>query len=897
MSTPRPLPVELLREIRNVAALLRFLCDDLDWPVAVSDPDALVEEDLDELAWDWDPGELGVLDEQVGRLRRLRELRPLTASQPWGIFILEFDGEKIPVVQLRRILKSLVRTRRAANNPSWRTWGCDDLLFIVTSGEADGADIHMLTFWEREDRVPEIRPLTWPQVSRDRRLHRLANDLLPHLRWPEDTSDTESWREEWRKAFRLPLGAAISSAASLAERMAATARSLRDQIATALADENGSGPFNELLSEVRQQLVADADETKFADMCAQTLVYGLLSSRVTDPEGFGASPVYSAVPLANPFLAAFFDKVQEEAYDLDMKGAGVEKLVADLRQTNVEAILDQFGNTAKGGDPVIHFYEDFLTQYNPQDRLDAGAFYTPQLAVEFIVRAVDEVLRSRFHLDMGVADGSSWQQVANRNGFNVPEGVDPNGRFVSMIDPATGTGTFLVEWLRRAKASYDGCNDGHDWPTHLRDHVLESMHAFELMLAPYAIAHLKVALELQETGLSDVGIQILLTDTLDHAPPQGQFAVVSDPVADEGQRAAALKRSERFTVVIGNPPYDREQRAVGHTGKRKGGIVRYGVPGIAPLIEDITEPMKAADQGRHLKNIYNDYVYFWRWAMWQATELPEGPGVVAFITAASYLDGVSMGGLRHLLRATFDELWIIDLGGEGRGARTEENIFDIQTPVAVAVGCRTGMESTDDCTVRYLRVTGTRSEKLASLKRLTLDAVHEEVPGFRLDRFTPGSDLAYFDWPQVSDLFPWIHSGCQVKRLWPISESRQLLDRRWQVLLTTSTHQRSALLSQTGSRRTDSKLDNLLSDGSKLPPIDLLSVGDRHEGIERYGYRSFDREWIIADARVIDAPKRPFWDIRGAHQVFLTTLTTAKLSQGPALVAGPYVPDLDHRTA
>ena len=160
--------------------------------------------------------------------------------------------------------------------------------------------------------------------------------------------------------------------------------------------------------------------------CAQTLVYGVLSSRVTDPIGFGASPALSSVPLANDFLSSFFEQVHDHAVALDLEGSGLEQLVADLRETNVEAILDQFGSTAKGGDPVIHFYEEFLTSYDRQLRADAGAFYTPQPVVEFIVRGVDELLRTRFGLDLGIADGSSWAEVANRVGFDVPAGVKPS---------------------------------------------------------------------------------------------------------------------------------------------------------------------------------------------------------------------------------------------------------------------------------------------------------------------------------------------------------------------------------------------------------------------------------------------------------------------------------------
>jgi len=432
-----------------------------------------------------------------------------------------------------------------------------------------------------------------------------------------------------------------------------------------------------------------------------------------------------------------------------------------------------------------------------------------------------------------------------------------------------------------------------DWPTYLKDRLLPSMHAFELMLAPYTVAHLKVALELHAAGVRDGSMQIFLTDTLEHSAPQGQLATVVDPVAIEGQRAAELKEHERFTVVIGNPPYDREQRSIGDSGKRKGGVVRHGAAGIDPLFKDVADPMKAAGLGTHLKNAYNDYVHFWRWAVWQATELPPGPGVVAFITAASFLEGVSMGGVRHLLRETFDELWIVDLGGEGRGALKEENIFDIQTPVAIAVGVRTGRDHTG-CEVRYQRISGTHEEKLATLRQISIADVSSTVSGTGLDRFTPSSDKPYFNWPQINDLFPWIYSGCQVKRVWPIGESEALLTRRWQVMLREVPRSRGKFLRETASHTSSSTPKGLLDDSKKLQALRALDIGDLPESILRYGYRSFDRQWIVADSRVIDAPKRPFWGACGVRQVFFTTLTSTKLGQGPFVTATPYVPDLHH---
>ena len=390
----------------------------------------------------------------------------------------------------------------------------------------------------------------------------------------------------------------------------------------------------------------------------------------------------------------------------------------------------------------------------------------------------------------------------------------------------------------------------------------------------------------------------MLTDTLEHLSRQGQLPSVGDPLAEEGERAAELKESERFTVVIGNPPYHRQKREVGARGTRKGGVVRYGNESLAPLLTDIKEPMEAAGLGNHLKNVQNDYVYFWRWAVWQATELPEGPGVIAFITASSYLEGISMGGLRHLLRGALDELWIVDLGGQGRGAYKDDNIFAIRTPVAIAIGIRTGREPACECTVRYIKITGTRAEKLASLSHMALSDVSNGVSGRSLDRFTPRSDhqqfrtSGYFDWPKVTDLFPWAHSGCQVKRLWPIAETETLLMRRWRELLSAVPRERTALFRKTRDRKIDSRLVGLSGTGTRLSAITALDIDDSPEGVERYGYRSHDRQWIIADIRAIDYPRRELWNIRGSGQVYLSAPTATKLSRGPVLTATPYVPDL-----
>lgn len=878
-------PAEL-RRVRTIDEVVAFFAGELDWPIDAAG--------LEDASFDYTAEELGIPAEQLPKLGSLRQLRPLTTDQPWGIFFVEFLGKRLPVTALRRLLHALVAKKRSRSGRAHKTWDLDDLLFIIITDAGESVELHLVAFFDSGGPTAEIRSLPWrPAQSPPQHLKRLATELLPCLAWPDD-SDVVQWRAAWRDAFKLRHGEAIASASRLAQRMADTAHALRERVALALTDEAGIGPFSQLLEDVRRELVADVDDARFADMCAQTLVYGMLTSRITDPKAFGALPTLATIPLSNPFLIAFFEQVHDHTAEVDFGESGLETLAADLRESNVEAVLDQFGSTAKGGDPVIHFYEEFLAQYDRKMRADSGAFYTPQPVVRFIVAAVDEVMRTTFKLKAGLADDAPWSAVADGTGFEIPPGVDPTSPFVSMLDPATGTGTFLVEWLRRARTSYLAAQRTPEWHDQLHDFVLPSMHAFEVMLAPYAIAHLKVALELESEN-ETVGSTILLTDALDHPAAAERLEGFADPIALEGQRAAALKRDARFSVVVGNPPYDREQRSVDADAgaRRKGGVVRYGVPGVDPLLEAVLAPLRDAGLGVHAKNVYNDYVYFWRYATWQAAQRRPGPGVVAFITAASYLDGKSLGGLRQHLREVFDELWIIDLGGEGRGARVEENVFDIRTPVAIAIGVR--HRGAAPCDVRYLRVTGTRQEKFDTLTTGTLDPSRFERPtGEGLAPLTPRSGSEYGTWPEITELFPWIHSGCQVKRTWPIGPDRAVLERRWRTLMEAPS-ERASLLKETRDRTIDKRVRPLLNPaGSPMSSLGSLSPGAEPEDTERYAYRSFDRQWLIADNRIADFPRPDLWAVRSSRQIYFTTLTSTRLGKGPVVTATPYVPDLDH---
>ena len=863
-----------LRAIQTPDNLLEFLEDSLGWPLGSAT--------FDDVTYEWSPEDAGVDPGRFPSLRSIRQLQPIVANQPWGIFFVEFEGSRLPVTPLRRMLTALVRKQRSAKDAP--TWRLEDLLFVVTTRGESTIELHLMAFRESEAGPYDLRSIPWrPKQSPQRYLERLADELLPSLTWPDDPSDVDAWREHWQDAFKLRHGEVISTAASLADRMAQAAVALRDLLQATLLAEDGSGSLSTLLDEVRSELVADATADSFADMCAQTLVYGLLTARVNDPEGFGATPALAAAPFTNPFLEAFFEKVHDAAVAVD-DNETVEQLVADLRASNVEVVLANFGNTAKGGDPVIHFYEEFLTKYDATEKKKAGAFYTPQAVVDFMVRGVDELLRTRFGLQLGVADPSTWAQVAQRNGFEIPDGIEPDSAFVSMIDPATGTGTYLVSWIRQARKSFCEQHPEEDWPAHLRRFVLPSMHAFELMLAPYAIAHLKVALELRNDGVDEAGLSIFLTDTLELRSGPPQFDILEDPIAAQGVAALRIKEEVPITVCIGNPPYLRTNRSAG------GGWVVHPDGGGRSLFDDYLEPAVEHTAFGHTRSLFNLYTYFWRWAMWKTlgTERTE-PGVIAFITASSWLTGPGFLGMRKFAREEASEIIVIDLGGEGLGSRREQNVFDIVTPVAIVFLIRNYPQNVGSLpTIKYRRVTGDRSNKLRELGALSIDSVdYSSVDGRGHGPLCFQSGGGEWDsFPALKDLIPLQQPGCKWAKTWPSATESSILADRWEMLLSSAdaSHRERCFV----QGRTGRKITTVVKGGTSIS--DLPSDSEAPP-IVRYGFRSFDRWWAFQDERISDGFRPSLWETLGPEQLFMVSSVTGTIGSGPAATVTPHVPD------
>ena len=482
------------------------------------------------------------------------------------------------------------------------------------------------------------------------------------------------------------------TAQGLAEFLAPLARLLRDEVREAL-DSDGSA-VSQIAGEWRGVLFADADEAQFADAYAQTITYALLLARFEGADN-----------LRQAFAS---DKLRQTSHDLLAAALGLLENTAarqelsmpiDLLERAIGAVDATEMFSGMPDDPWLYFYEQFLGAYDAKLRRNRGVYFTPVEVVRAQVRFAAELLRER---------------------FGKPTGFAADG--VEVLDPACGTGTYPLAVLQHAAEAVREREGGGAVPGRVRD-LAGRLHAFEILVGPYAVAQLRLTQRLRELGVDDLNPLVYLTDTLESPNLQSQFGgMLYEDLTNERERARKVKRETRIFVCLGNPPYDREQRDPDDdAGRRKGGWVRYGDEDedAEPVLEDFLAPVREAGGGVHLKNLYNDYVYFWRWALWKVFDSTNDAGIVTFITAASYLRGPAFAGMRRKMREVFDELWIIDLEGDSLGARKTDNIFAIRTPVAIAIGIRNDRPDSrgpvTPARVRKVRLTGTEQEKLGAL--------------------------------------------------------------------------------------------------------------------------------------------------------------------------------------
>ena len=655
----------------------------------------------------------------------------------------------------------------------------------------------------------------------------------------------------------------------LADVLAPLCRLLRSDVLAALHDPSSN--LSQLQNDWQVYLFPESDDSQFADAYAQTLTYALLLARIDGAVEGGTDSAVAALRPAHALLAQVL-RVLTDA------GARVEiEIPVNLLERAIAAV-DVERLRRRSHDPWIYFYEHFLAAYDPKLRKDRGVYYTPVPVVLCQVRLVGQLLSEWFGKELSYADED-----------------------VTTLDPALGTGTYLLAAADYALAEVES-RMGEGARAGYASELARNLHGFEILVGPYAVAHLRITERVRSSGgvLPDDGAHVYLTDTLDspHASPPDQLPLPYRQLTEEHRRAQKVKEETKVLVCIGNPPYNRQviDPSNADVEHRKGGWVRFGEHGQLnpPILQDFIEPAREAGAGVHLKNLYNDYVYFWRWALWKVFESVDGPGITSFITASSYIRGPGFVGMRQLMRQTFDELWIVDLEGDSIGARKTENVFAIRTPVAIALGVRYGDHSDPEtpADVHYARVTGTSNEKLDFLEgmRNFSDFTWSSCMEGWQDPFLPQGEGNFYSWPLLTNLFPWTVGGAQMKRTWVFASDEEVLQRRWDEFLRS--RDRALAFRQTRDRKINRNYPHLFGRPDD-PALNTLHSDAPLPSVRRYGYRSLDRQYVLADNRFGDFMRPSIWRAHSPQQIYITSLLTKVLGSGPAVMASAEVPDLD----
>ncbi len=799
--------VEKLKTINSIERLLEFLREDLAWPLA--------EGDVESLTFEYEPAELGLRDEHAPKINRIYQIRSITKDQPWGIFFIDFENKKLPVTLMRRILNHLrVKNRGQAI----QAWNAGDLLFMTTYGEQkeNAREVAFAHFHETPGDLPTLNVIQWDRDDTPAKLKNTYDTLRNNLQWPEETTSNEEWRHQWAAPFKHKPGHVITTAKQLAEALATLSKSIRDRAKELLEAESEKGPLTKLFKAFQESLIHDLKPEDFSDTFAQTISYGLLTAAISrtdmDAGNKGTTllteDIANLVPVTNPFLReileTFLDVGGRKKAGMDFDELGVQDVVELLRgdATDLPAVLRDFGNQKQGEDPVIHFYEDYLKAYNKELKVKRGVFYTPKPVVSYIVRSVHELLQTEFGLEDGLASTITWGEMAAKNPeIKIPEGTDPDAHFVTILDPAAGTGTFLVEvidviwkllqakWAKSAAACWQmigrqpsaGGSFQDFWNDYVADHLLPRLYGYELMMAPYAIAHMKLGLKLGETGYrfaTDRRVRVYLTNALEPPTPvQPQLHLYWEALAREAEVVTAVKRSQRFTVVIGNPPYSIQSQNL--TPESRALVDPYRV------VNGVAIKEKGALQFE--KYIQDDYIKFLRLSEISIAQC--GVGLFSIISNHNYIDGPTFRGLRWHVASSHHRVRIVDLHGSSikrevtPDGAPDENVFDIQQGVAIvfAIGLPATILGRD---FTYSELWGPRARKYDFLSSNGLLSTEHQVVDPRSPYFLfmpQSSELRdeYGAWMSVDSLMPQSGAGVVTARDGVVigHDSKSLVDR------------------------------------------------------------------------------------------------------------------------
>jgi len=577
------------------------------------------------------------------------------------------------------------------------------------------------------------------------------------------------------KDFCTHVGQTIKSSKKLAEMMAGKARLLSDIIEKSLTSDEENhedSTLKEQMLAFKQILIHDITPQGFADVYAQTIAYGMFAARLHDPtlENFSRQEAAELIPKSNPFLRKLFGYIAGPDIDDRIKWV-VENLSEIFLACNVEEILKNYGKTTKMEDPIIHFYETFLSEYDPKLRKSRGVWYTPQPVVDFIVRAVDDILKTEFDLPQGLADTSKTEITVDVQGKNVKKQVHK----VQILDPATGTGTFLAEVVKHIHKKFEGQQG--IWSNYVEQHLMPRLNGFELLMASYAMAHLKLDLLLTETGFkptSNQRFRVYLTNSLEEHH-QDTGTLFANWLSTEANEANQIKRDSPVMVVLGNPPYASSSSNKGEW--------------ITSLISDYKKDLKE----RTINALSDDYVKFIRYGQHYIDKI--GEGILAYISNNSFVDGVIHRQMRYNLLNTFDSIYILNLHGDSKKKETtdeggrDDNVFDIMQGVSINIFIKAGSKKSNQLgTVNYKSIMGTREEKYNSLSSNHLNSIAWDVykpvaPNYQFVKKDDIKRSSYTSGFMINELWGKIGTGVETgKDNFFVSKSRNALLSRFNSL-------------------------------------------------------------------------------------------------------------------
>lgn len=676
--------------------------------------------------------------------------------------------------------------------------------------------------------------------------------------------------------------APITSISRLVAELAPLSRLLREEVKLALAAERralrGGAAIEDqpLLGAARDWkaiLFPGATDSQFADGYAQTVTFALLLA------------VSDGIDLAQASLHDISQQLESHHTLMARALNLLTEHVGDTPSANAVEIIKRVLSAADWhrlacaeSDLYLYLYERFLATYDPEKRRRSGSYYTPIEIVDGMVRLTDAAVRQH---------------------FNRPQGL--RNPFVTVVDPAMGTGTYPLSFLRTV--GQDAANQyGEGARAEAVSSATARLYGLEIQSGPFSVAELRVTGAIRDAG-SDFppnGLNLYVADTLEdpYTTPSAALGYSLQLIARQRQLANEMKREKNIQVCIGNPPY--KDHAGGMGGWIESGIdPKTGKPPV--------DAFRLAGNGRHERHLSNLYVYFWRWAFWKVFESTVEPevrdgdvGVVCFITATGYLGGPGFKGMRKYIREKCSDGWIINLTPEGKQPPAATAVFNIETPVAIGLFVRTpDTDEMEPAKIRYRELHGTREEKFAALATLDLNGDEwSEVRSEWTAPLTPFENADWDDWPTTNDLMPWVAPGILAGRTWVYGTTREVLEARVrELVIEDDPGKRSNMFVERGNinlSRGRAPLPGAdTQSGTETPLSDIRMVTEPPDVIQ-VGFRGFDKQWLLPDSRLIMRPSPSLWRGRIPGQFFAVELHSEHPRSGPGLAFSALIPDVHY---